>query len=65
LCEVHHHIEVCTGRVAQEIVDHAKMEGFDLIVLGAKGRGAVACLLLGSVAHRVLTKIEMPLVSLK
>lgn len=46
--------EIRTGHVAREIVDFAAAGGFDLIVLGAKGRSALADLLLGSVAQRVL-----------
>jgi nucleotide-binding universal stress UspA family protein len=62
---VKYDIEVRTGPVAQEIVDCAKKESFDLIVLGAKGRGSVADLLLGSVAHRILAKAEMPVILVK
>lgn len=46
--------EIRTGHVAHEIVDFAAAGSFDLIVLGAKGRSALADLLLGSVAQRVL-----------
>lgn len=47
-------VEIRTGHVAREIVDFAASGGFDLIVLGAKGRSALADLLIGSVAQRVL-----------
>lgn len=62
---VKHDMEVRTGHVAQEIVRCAKAGKFDLIALGAKGRGAIADLLLGSVAQRVLTMAEMPVVLVK
>jgi nucleotide-binding universal stress UspA family protein len=62
---VRHDMEVRTGHVAQEIVRRAKAGKFDLIALGAKGRGAVADLLLGSVAQRVLSIAEMPVVLVK
>jgi nucleotide-binding universal stress UspA family protein len=62
---VKHDMEVRTGHVAQEIVRCAKAGTFDLIALGAKGRGAIADLLLGSVAQRVLTMAEMPVVLVK
>lgn len=62
---VRHDMEVRTGHVAQEIVRCAKAGKFDLIALGAKGRGAIADLLLGSVAQRVLTMAEMPVVLVK
>ncbi len=62
---VKHDMEVRTGHVAQEIVRCAKAGKFDLIALGAMGRGAIADLLLGSVAQRVLTMAEMPVVLVK
>ena len=62
---VKHDMEVRTGHVAQEIVRCAKAGKFDLIALGAKGRGAIADLLLGSVAQRVLAMADMPVVLVK
>lgn len=62
---IKHDMEVRTGHVAQEIVGCAKAGKFDLIALGAKGRGAFADLLLGSVAQRVLTMADMPVVLVK
>jgi nucleotide-binding universal stress UspA family protein len=60
-----HDMEVRTGPIAQEIVRCAKAGKFDLIALGAKGRGAFADLLLGSVAQRVLALAEAPVVLVK
>jgi nucleotide-binding universal stress UspA family protein len=62
---IKHDMEVRTGHVAQEIVRCAKAGKFDLIALGAKGRGAIADLLLGSVAQRVLTMADIPVVLVK
>jgi nucleotide-binding universal stress UspA family protein len=60
-----HDMEVRTGHVAQEIVRCGQAGKFDLIALGAKGRGAIADLLLGSVARRVLTMADMPVLVVK
>ena len=60
-----HDAEIRTGHVAQEIVDCASKGKFDLIVLGAKGRGAFADLLMGSVAQRVLAVAKQPVVLVK
>jgi nucleotide-binding universal stress UspA family protein len=57
---IKHDMEVRTGHVAQEIIKCAKGGKFDLIVLGAKGRGAIADFLLGSVAQRVLSTADTP-----
>ncbi|MET3493354.1 universal stress protein [Variovorax boronicumulans] len=58
-------MEIRTGHVAQEIVDCANQGKFDMIVLGSKGRSAVADLLLGSVAQRVLANAKQPVVIVK
>lgn len=60
-----HDMEIRTGHVAHEIVACAKAGRFDLIVMGHKGRGAVADLLLGSVAQRVLATTAQPVLLVK
>ena len=62
---VKHDMEIRTGHIAQEIVGCAKSGRFDLIILGAKGRGALADILLGSVAQRVLATSEIPVLLVK
>jgi nucleotide-binding universal stress UspA family protein len=48
------------GREAREILETAKAEGFDLIVMGSRGLGDLAGLLLGSVTHKVLHLADRP-----
>lgn len=62
---IEHHAEIRTGHVAQQIVDCAKEGAFDLVVLGAKGRSAIADLLIGSVAQRVLATATTPVLIFK
>ncbi len=62
---IKHSMEIRTGHIAQEICDCAKAGKFDLIVLGSKGRSAMADLLLGSVAHRVLSLAKEPVLLVK
>jgi len=42
------------GHAASEIVAEAKERGADVIVMGSRGRGDLAGLLLGSTAHKVI-----------
>ena len=45
---------VVTGAPNQVIVDTAKQEGADFIVMGTQGRGALERFFIGSVADRVI-----------
>jgi nucleotide-binding universal stress UspA family protein len=62
---IHHDMVMRNGHTAQEIIDCAKDGKFDLIVMGSKGRGAVADLLIGSVAARVLAAAKPPVLLVK
>ena len=42
------------GRAAQAILHEAEAEGADTIVMGCRGHGDLAGLLIGSVAHKVI-----------
>jgi nucleotide-binding universal stress UspA family protein len=53
---------VKTGQqVAVEIIDFAKEIGADLIVMCTHGRSGITRWVLGSVAHKVLTRAETPI----
>ncbi len=53
---------VRTGQqVAVEIIDFAKERGADLIVMCTHGRSGITRWVLGSVAHKVLTRAETPI----
>lgn len=53
------------GPVAQSITKAADSEGCDLIVLGSKGRTALKDLLIGSVAQRVASLADVPVMLVK
>lgn len=62
---IRHDMVERTGHVAKEILDCAGKGKFDLVVLGSKGRGAIADLLIGSVAQRVLAAARQPVLLVK
>ena len=49
----------------EAIIEHAKAEGVDLIVMASHGRRGVAALLLGSETQKVLTHTELPVLVVK
>lgn len=62
---IKHDMVILVGNVSQEIVAHGQKGKYDMIVLGSKGRIAIADMLLGSVAQRVLTQSKQPVVLVK
>jgi nucleotide-binding universal stress UspA family protein len=58
-------IILASNAPALAIVECAEEEGVDLIVLGTHGRGAVAHLLVGSVAERVVRTASCPVLTVR
>ena len=56
---------VTSNNPAVAIVDYARGSAIDLIVIGTHGRGAVAHLLLGSVAERVVRSAPCPVLTVR
>jgi nucleotide-binding universal stress UspA family protein len=54
-----------TGSPFAEIIEYAGEHAIDLIVMGTHGRGAVAHMLLGSVAERVVRKASCPVLTVR
>jgi nucleotide-binding universal stress UspA family protein len=50
---------------AQEIVNYAKAHNIDLIVMGTRGRGAMAQVLMGSVAEKVVRMAPCPVLTVR
>lgn len=54
---------IVAGRPFLEIIRYAKDRQVDLIVIGTHGRGAIAHMLLGSVAEKVVRKSPCPVLT--
>ncbi len=52
--------KLLSGNPADEIVAYADSQDADLIVIGSRGHGTIASILLGSVSRRVLTESRRP-----
>ena len=52
--------ELLEGDPAQQILDLARLRGAELVVVGSRGRGAVAEALLGSVSHAIVHGADRP-----
>ncbi|MEK9720424.1 MAG: universal stress protein [Quisquiliibacterium sp.] len=62
---VSHDMIIRVGHVAAEIVAAARTGGFDMVVLGSKGRSSFKDLITGSVAARVSAICPIPVLIVK
>ena len=61
---IKHNTIIHTGHVAEVIASTAN-KGFDLVVMGTKGRAGLVDLLVGSVAQRVVATCKKPVLLIK
>ncbi|QWD90203.1 universal stress protein [Polynucleobacter sp. MWH-Braz-FAM2G] len=62
---VKHNMVIKRGHIADEVIALANKDKVDLIVLGAKGRGGLMDILIGSVALRVSGAAKQPVLLIK
>jgi nucleotide-binding universal stress UspA family protein len=58
--QIHFTTKLVEGRPAEKIVETAKLESFDLIVMGSRGLGGIKEFFLGSVSDRVADEAPCP-----
>lgn len=56
---------VVEGHPFVEIIKHARESKADMIIMGTHGRGAIAHMLLGSVAEKVVRKSQCPVLTVR
>ena len=56
---------VVFGKAFEQIVNYARQEHIDLIVIGTHGHSALATMLLGNVAEKVIRKAPCPVLSVR
>lgn len=56
---------VVEGHPFVEIIKHAKEGNADLIIMGTHGRGAIAHMMVGSVAEKVVRKAPCPVLTVR
>ena len=62
---IRHAADVVMGDLAHTIVDQDKAKGCNLIMMGTRGMGSVASLLMRSVATKVIHLAGMPVMLVK
>ena len=63
--DVHYQVSTRVGSPANEIARHAHETQCDAIIMGTRGLGAVANLMIGSVATKVIHLVEVPVTLIK
>ena len=57
--------EIVFGHEAKKVIDFAQKGKFDLIVIGARGRGTIKQMLLGSVSTAIVHSSKIPVLVIK
>ena len=60
-CNAKVHVDVLEGNVASTLLDYARENGFELIVVGTKGHGMLVEMLLGSVTNSLVSLSKTPI----
>ncbi|MDN4067632.1 universal stress protein [Paenibacillus vini] len=62
---VKHEIKIITGDPGPTIVEYANNENVDLVIIGSRGLNALQEFVLGSVSHKVVKRVQCPVIVVK
>lgn len=63
--EIPYTVQILRGEPGPAIVDYANKEQFDLVVIGSRGLNAFQEMVLGSVSHKVVKRVNCPVLIVK
>ena len=58
-------LKLLHGDPGPAIVDYANKENFDLVVIGSRGLNSLQEMVLGSVSHKVVKRVNCPVLIVK
>lgn len=62
---VKHETKIITGDPGPAIVEYANNEKVDLVIIGSRGLNALQEFVLGSVSHKVVKRVQCPVIVVK
>jgi nucleotide-binding universal stress UspA family protein len=62
---LHHEITILHGEPGPAIIKHANDGGYDLVVIGSRGLNTLQEMMLGSVSHKVVKRVNCPVLIVK
>lgn len=62
---VTYEVKILHGEPGPAIVDYANKEKFDLVVIGSRGLNTLQEMVLGSVSHKVMKRVNCPALIVK
>lgn len=62
---ISYHINILRGEPGPAIIKHANKEKFDLVIIGSRGLNSLQEMVLGSVSHKVVKRVDCPVLIVK
>ena len=62
---IHYKVEMVHGSPGPEIIKFANTQQVDLVIIGSRGLNSLQEMVLGSVSHKVMKRVECPAMIVK